>query len=229
MLAMVTDHAAYLFVSAKADRPLYLALRMVGRITFTVLAFMLTQGFEKTKNIPRYLLRMAAFAVISTGPYYLVFGKWKNVFFTLLTGLCMLVVISRVELNKEKKCCNIYSRALRMFIAGVFAYANGAAGFDWGMWGIAFIYLFWEFKDVPLGRLWAVSLTSVGYLAYGVLRARSFSFLTGNSAIIFVGVFLAVPLLLLYDGRRGKPLKYVFYGFYPAHLLVLWVLKLILK
>ena len=27
--------------------------------------------------------------------------------------------------------------------------------------------------------------------------------------------------LMLYDGSRGKSLKYVFYAFYPVHLLIL--------
>ena len=31
---------------------------------------------------------------------------------------------------------------------------------------------------------------------------------------------LAVPLLLLYNGRRGKGSKWFFYFFYPVHFLV---------
>ena len=32
----------------------------------------------------------------------------------------------------------------------------------------------------------------------------------------------AIPVLL-YNGRRGPGLKWLFYGFYPAHLLFLWL------
>ena len=41
---------------------------------------------------------------------------------------------------------------------------------------------------------------------------------------------LALPLLALYNGQPGcKGLKYGFYIFYPAHLVVLWVIAAILE
>ena len=40
----------------------------------------------------------------------------------------------------------------------------------------------------------------------------------------------ALPLLALYNGTPGrKGLKYGFYIFYPAHLVVLWVIAAILE
>jgi hypothetical protein len=41
---------------------------------------------------------------------------------------------------------------------------------------------------------------------------------------------LAVPLIALYSGYRGKlKLKYFFYIFYPAHMLIIYAVSLILK
>lgn len=40
---------------------------------------------------------------------------------------------------------------------------------------------------------------------------------------------LALPLLALYNGQRGKwKLKYLFYIFYPAHLVLIYLISLLL-
>ncbi len=40
-----------------------------------------------------------------------------------------------------------------------------------------------------------------------------------------VGFTLATVLLLRYNGRRGRPLKWAFYAYYPVHLLVIWLVR----
>lgn len=54
---------------------------------------------------------------------------------------------------------------------------------------------------------------------------------SGSTAFVQLGVFLAIPLLCCYNGKRGsggRAAKWGFYIFYPAHLLVLWILNLAL-
>ena len=46
-----------------------------------------------------------------------------------------------------------------------------------------------------------------------------------------LGVFLAIPLLLRYNGSHGarsRALQYGFYWFYPLHLLLLWLIRVFL-
>jgi hypothetical protein len=51
----------------------------------------------------------------------------------------------------------------------------------------------------------------------------------GISGLFQLGVFLVVPLLSRYNGIRksGDGYKWFFYVFYPAHLLLIAVLKFV--
>ena len=63
-------------------------------ITFPIMAFFLVEGFRRTSNLKRYMLRLLAFAVVSQIPYALALGTplWTplNIIFTILLGLCCL-------------------------------------------------------------------------------------------------------------------------------------------
>ena len=40
-----------------------------------------------------------------------------------------------------------------------------------------------------------------------------------------LGCTATIPLLLAYNGSRGRPMKWLFYAYYPAHILVLGLAK----
>lgn len=76
----------------------------------------------------------------------------------------------------------------------------------------------------------------VGVAALGVmyfLRENKISSLTAGDAYLTLhsvteaGAFLSLPLIALYNGKRGLSLKYLFYIVYPAHLLILWGLRVL--
>ena len=47
--------------------------------------------------------------------------------------------------------------------------------------------------------------------------------------ILQLSTCLTIPILYLYNGERGKlKLKYLFYIYYPLHLLIIGIIKLLL-
>jgi hypothetical protein len=82
-----------------------------------------------------------------------------------------------------------------------------------------FVALF-DCKDIPMPEKWRWLdgyLLKIFCLAIGTFFL---AFSMRNS--IEYWAFLAIPLLLLYNGKRGKyNLKYFFYIFYPAQFVVL--------
>ncbi len=189
----------------------YYALRYIGRISFPIFCFLLVEGFLHTKNLHKYCLRLAIFALVSEIPFDLAFHQTpfyqasQNVFFTLLIGL---LVISFDRFCRERFANNLgagFLLPLLGLIAGM--YLAEAFCTDYGYLGVLVIDILYILRDK---RALAGILSTV-FLCF--------------SAPIEVTAIVFVPLIQRYNGKRGLPLKYVFYAFYPLHLLLLYILR----
>ena len=84
--------------------PSQIWLRCLGRIAFPIFCFLIVEGFFHTHDVRRYMGRLGVFALISEIPYDLAFRgvpleyAHQNVFFTLLIGIGMVVLLER---NRE--------------------------------------------------------------------------------------------------------------------------------
>ena len=93
IVTMLIDHiGAVLF-------PGEMILRYVGRISFPIFCFLLTEGVRYTRDIRMYMLRLGGFAILSEIPYDLAFHgrvvdpRYQNVFFTLLLGVILTYLL----------------------------------------------------------------------------------------------------------------------------------------
>ncbi|MBO5488074.1 MAG: hypothetical protein J5988_14315, partial [Eubacterium sp.] len=197
MTCMLIDHmGAVLF-------PQYIQMRIIGRLAFPIYCFLLVEGAVHTSDIRKYEKRMLLFAILSELPFDLAFyGKisieHQNVFFTLVLGL---VVIEQYQ-RKREKLNNILIFIIAMAAAEILHT-------DYGAGGIVLIFCF--------------------FVLYQNVFMKQAVFILANSLIYGIGIqsyagFAAVPMLL-YNGKRGREMKYFFYIFYPAHLLILYLIK----
>lgn len=216
IFAMTLDHIAYVYALPLGSAAVI--MRMVGRATFPIMAFLITEGYVYSKNRYRYCIRLLLAALISTVPYYLVFGTPRNVLFTLAAGLLVLMVQDEVQKRRPE----IPALVWQLFFACI---AVGAAGlmqsFDWGLPGIVAIYLVGQFKKKPYFLQGIVCTGSL--LMITILRRL----LTGGGftpayCIFLAGLPLAAIWIGLYNGKRGRDMRYFFYAYYPVHLLLLY-------
>ena len=223
IFAMVLDHTAMFLLSPKA-RPelfgLYAAMRTVGRLTGPTMFFFLAEGFRHTSSRGKYALRLLVFGLISQVPYALahrqsLFNPELNVILTLFVSFLILEASEKIE-----------NRALNLLV--VFGLMFLTAPFDWGLVGPLLAWFFWRHADDrPLQRRFyafvCVLMTVMPCLHY--LRIGEAWYLE----IWQLGMFLFLPFLSLYNGEAGQggPAgKWLFYLFYPAHLLVFWLIRL---
>lgn len=194
-------------------------MRYIGRMAFPIYCFLLVEGFLHTRNVAKYAGRLAVFALISEVPFDLAIqGRWwiysyNNVFFTLLLGLLAIWCLSYIEKFHEfwveKQWEPILGRIL-VLSAGLIVIV-----------GFGTLTEMVLFTDYGLGGIVAIAVL---YLLRG---QRMIAFAAAVLALtIITGDIEMLAMLMLYpimkyDGTRGKNMKYVFYVFYPAHLLVL--------
>lgn len=239
MFAMVCDHFAYAIIwdmymeacfvdgvylmgdfvpkEAKDLYMIYMILRSIGRLTFPICAYFLVQGFQYTKDINLYMKRMFCFAILSEIPYNLlvsgqIFHIWsQNVLWTFLLALCLLKNIKECEIkNQLTKQTDITKIIL---IAGSIAVLGGV---DYGIGGILLMtgmYLFRENREKFICSV-------VGSFVVMVFL--------GGMDIQFFGL-LAFVLIGFTNEERKKGNKYIFYMFYPLHMLALCGLKYFLE
>lgn len=212
VFAMLVDHSAicfkpllekHLFTAFSIRFTPYILLRGFGRIGFPIFCFLLAEGFRHTRSKPRYALNLLVFSFLSEIPYDLfnsgtLQAARQNVFFTLLLGFLGIWALERFREMPLRS-------SLAVLGLGVCATLLHA---DYGWRGYLLILLLYALAEQPVLQLFA----GIALLAWPA------------------GVALAFPPLNLYNGRRGfvkgRFAKYFFYGFYPVHLCILWLLHL---
>lgn len=198
ILAMTADHIGAVFFP---EIPL---LRWIGRLAMPVLSFFIGEGLRHTRSPRRYLLRLTGFALLSELPFDLAFYggiEWghQNVYFTLALGLLALWAIQ--------------SRGMEgWLLALTAALAAELLGCDYGMYGVLLILLLDRFHRARSEQLAGAALLN---LAFFGLQTQTLS-------------LIALPLLWLYSGKRGRDDRRLFYLYYPAHLCVLGILRFVL-
>ena len=210
-LAMLCDHVGLMFV------PPVRLFRIVGRLAFPIFAYMIAEGCRYTRSRPRYFLQIFLLAFGCQVVYFLVD---RSLYMSILvTFSCSIAVICALQHLKEAVGPRKLLWAL-VFVTAVEAvyWLNKLMEIDYGFWGCmvpVFPALFQDRRGAERKRSTKLDRRPVhiAMLALGLLVL--WMDLGGEQ----LWSLMAVPVLMLYSGRRGKlPMKYFFYVFYPLHL-----------
>lgn len=201
MIAMTCDHVGLQLL------PQFPVLRVIGRLALPIYAFMIAEGCRHTHDRRNYLLRLAGLAAVCQVVYFFAMGSLYQcilVTFSLSVGL--------IYLWDSQNSPSFYSAlAVAFFLCTVLPDLLPHTDFmiDYGLWGVL----------LP----WMIYAASTKGLLVGLfLLAMSCG---GNQW----WAFAAVPLLMLYNGQRGKMrIGKLFYFYYPVHLVVIYLISLFL-
>lgn len=215
ILAMTADHLAWWLLPSYSFNGQF--VHFVGRLTAPLMCLFIAEGCRYTSNLKRYVVRLFIFAVLSHFPYIIYFGfKWystTSIIFTLLMGLFAVTFYKKYE---NKPILSI----LFISLCCIVAYRS-----DWSYIAVLWIVSAYILRDNKRQRI--LAFVVIGLLLYAVPQLLS----SGFKVFYPFGFLLAVPVMLLYDGRRGRKsifTKWGFYIYYPLHLLILALLRYII-
>ncbi len=206
-VTMVLDHIKYAIPETTCFATQYL-----GRIAFPLFAFLVGEGYCHTSNLKKYSKRLILFALISQIPFMLfrtLVGEWRmlNILFTLLLGLGSIAVWDKFG----KKSIPII--ALLVFLGKILRV-------DYGWYGVLSVFVLYLFRQRKIGREIAFLVLNTIYYYPRLSSNMSLSLVISYSCTTIPVIFL-----LFYNGKLGRKTKYLYYLFYPIHMIILYGLS----
>lgn len=230
IIAMTVDHIAWAMFDGYPSALLPLVMHIIGRLTCPIMCYFIAEGYHYTRNINKYTFRLFAFAFVSHFAYIFAsndfvdfksfvpfyYGNFLNqtsVMWSLAWGLVML------RIADSKRIKSIYKVLLVILICII------TLPSDWSCIAVLCIMAIGtnrgDFRKQMSWMIFYVALYSLVYFfaidkAYGILQ---------------MGVVLSIPVIAMYNGKRGKNpkinkfMKWFFYIFYPLHLFVIGLIN----
>ncbi|WOO87464.1 TraX family protein [Mollicutes bacterium LVI A0039] len=211
LITMTIDHIGYILIPATSVY--YEPLRTIGRLSFILFAFLITEGLSKTKNQNRYMATLFAFAFVMDIPrLFFDLQYFPNVFYTLGMGALAVYLIKHFD--------NVILQIVSVLAMMYFATALNV---DYGAFGIMVIVVIEVAKMIT---------NDIKILREVVMASGYFLLMTlfEQPSIQMFGIY-SFLIIMLYNGQRGfyhPKLKYLIYVYYPLHLVVLYGISLVL-
>lgn len=227
VIAMTFDHVGFFLF------PKEVILRIMGRIAYPIFAYFIAEGCTYTKHQKKYFSSILLVGMLCSAVSYLaerslyqsimitfacsigLIFSFQYALGTNLSGSSCTQPTSQSALAKKPSDTSSVSfRWLAVFYILLAAYyllfhVHIFSDFttDYGFWGILTPFFIWLGKN-KRQKLFA--------LAFGLTLLY---FKMGSNQIYS---FLATPLLMLYNGQRGKwRYKSFFYIYYPLHIAII--------
>lgn len=193
-----------------------------GGLTFLIMAYLMEEGYRHTKNFKKYALRLFIFALISLLPFMWAMKMFAfNVIFSLFAGLIAIYLYDHMKNRVLYWIVFVLLAAITIFC-------------DWPVIGVIIILCHHTIKNKKRRVITPVIIACVTLvipmlLQYFLIPGTALIDILPSIAYGLVGCTATIPLLLNYNGERGKPMKYFFYAYYPAHLAILALIRMLIS
>lgn len=229
--AMTIDHIAWLVFAGYPTQALPVAMHIIGRITCPIMCYFVAEGYHYTRNIKKYTARLFLFAFISHFAYIFAsqnfddfksfipfyYGSFLNqtsVMWSLAWGLVMLRIAKSDKIKSE------WIKTALVILICVISFPS-----DWScIAALCILYIGTNRGKFKIQMLWIVFFVFLYSVVYFFAIDKVYG-------CIQMCVVLSFPLIFMYNGKKGKSIKlnkfmkWMFYIYYPLHLLVIGLIQ----
>lgn len=223
IIAMTIDHLTWAFFPGCQKVWYVFLLHIIGRLTAPIMWYFIVEGYHHTHSVEKYIIRLFVFAIISHFAYCFAFGisliPLKDGIFnatSVMWSLAWAVVLLVIGDNKKIPELLKY---IFMFLILAITFPS-----DWSCIAVLAIFTMnqhrGEFKKQMISMMICTFMYALVY----------FIFLDKIYGILQLFTCLTIPILSLYNGERGKlkGTKWLFYIYYPIHLIIIGIIRLLL-
>jgi hypothetical protein len=226
MATMLLNHIANVFFTR--DTFWFTLFVNIGYFTAVTMCYFMVEGYGYTHSKKKYALRLLIFAVISEVPFCLAFTQYGLIRFHGMNMIWTLFLCFLINLTADK----VKKPWLKALIILGLILASGIS--DWPFMATLFTVFFIWAKGSRKRKFIAYGGAMLVYALFEVWNDYGWypvshvvlSALYGMIAIACSGVCI----LFFYNGKRiekGRTFsKWFFYVFYPAHLLILGLIRI---
>jgi len=223
IIAMTIDHLTWTFFPGTQAVWYVFCLHIIGRLTAPIMWFFIAEGCHYTHDKKQYVGRLFLFAVISHFAYDFAFGipflplstgvfnqtgvMWSLAWAAVLIFLCQSDRVPQ------------WGKILAIIVICLITFPS-----DWSC--IAVMCPFFLFSHRGQFKKQAMDIALWTFI-YALVY---FLFLDKLYGVLQMFTFLTIPILSRYNGERGswKGMKWFFYIYYPAHLVVIGLIRIAL-
>ena len=223
-VSMVFDHIGVIMF------PNAIWLRAIGRLAYSLFAFCIAEGCFYTKDKIKHLIVIAMLGVvIQLFEYVFLEMIDLSIFIVFSISIILIYLLDDIDkaIRNKKKITSIISISIFLALVvglNILTYYTLIFEANFGYYGIMVPVILYAIKKYLNKHSWWIYIDCIALAFLFVAR----TFITNNVVVLFS--FLVIPLLLMYNEKRGKwKIKYFFYLFYPLHLAVIYLINLLIR
>jgi len=207
LISMTLDHVGLQLF------PDVVLLRILGRLALPIFAYMIAEGCRHTRSRKKYLGRMVLLAALCQAVYFFAMGSlYQCILVTFSLSIVLIYAIDNAHTTHTALLALLALVSVCAACLGLPRLLQGTDfAIDYGIWGVLLPVL------VYFG-----GSRKMAFLALALcLQARQLGGIQWFS-------LAAIPLLMCYNGQRGKGnVGKWFYVYYPLHLVVIYGISLL--